>query len=228
MFDFFLNQTIPQLLAERSSVTFIAIFVAGILTSISPCVLSMVPVLIGYVGGYSEPSRVRAFLLSLSLVLGMATTFTVLGVVAVSLGTIFGQIGIGWYYFVAVVSIIMGLNLLGVINLRFPVPNVAAPKIGGIFGAYLVGLLFGIMASSCATPVLVAILAVVTTAGDITTGAGLLFFYGLGHGMPLVLIGTFTGLLKEVSRVARFTQYLNIFSGLVLILLGLYLLYIAN
>lgn len=228
MFDVFLNETIPNLLQETSLITFVAIYVAGILTSISPCVLSMVPVLVGFIGGYSQPSRLKAFSMSGAFVLGLATTFALLGIIAASLGTIFGQIGKGWYYFISVISIVMGFNLLGVINFRFPALKVVPPKVSGFLGAYMVGLLFGIVASPCATPILVAILALVSAKGEIGSGAALLFVYGLGHGMPLLIIGAFTGAVKKLSQVRQWTKNVNYVSGGILVILGLYFLYLVS
>lgn len=224
----FLNQTIPSLLGEASLVTFLAIYAAGVLTSISPCVLSMVPVLVGFIGGYSEPSRFRALLLSVFFVLGMASTFALLGVAAASLGTVFGKVGIGWYYAVAAVSILMGLQLVGVWGFQFPAVKIIPPKVSGYFGAYGAGLFFGIVASPCATPVLVAILALVSSTGKVFWGALLLFCYGLGHGLPLLIVGTFTGAVKKLALVRKWTHNINYFTGTLLILVGLYFLYLTR
>lgn len=228
MISNFLNQTIPSILGEASLVTFLAIYAAGVLTSISPCVLSMVPVLVGLIGGYSEPSRFRALLLSVFFVLGMASTFALLGVAAVSLGTVFGKVGAGWYYVVAAVSILMGLQLLGVWDFQFPAVKIIPPKVSGYFGAYGTGLLFGIVASPCATPVLVAILALVSSTGKVFFGALLLFCYGLGHGLPLLIVGTFTGAVKKLALVRKWTHNINYFTGTLLILVGLYFLYLTR
>ena len=228
MFELFITETMPALLGKTSLISFIAVFAAGILTSISPCVLSMVPVLVGIIGGYSQPSKFRAFLLSAFFVLGMATTFAILGLAAGVLGTIFGRIGRGWYYAVSAVSIIMGLNLLGVWRFQIPGLKIVPPKVGGFLGSYLAGLLFGVVASPCATPVLVAILALVSTAGKTFAGTLLLFVYGLGHGVPLLVVGTFTGALKSISLVQRRTKYINYVSGVILLIIGFYFLYFVG
>lgn len=206
---------------------FILVFLGGVITSISPCILSMIPVLIGFIGGYGQISKFKGFTLSLAFVVGMSTTFAALGLLAASLGMVFGQIGSVWYYILSAVAIIMGLNLLGVIEFNFPQLQVVAPKIKGTVGAFLVGLIFGLVASPCATPVLAVILAFVATKGSLGYGSGLLFTYGLGHGLPLLIIGTFTAMVKEISKVQRYTHYITQFSGALLVGIGLYLLYIA-
>lgn len=219
--------SITQSIQVGSLTAFVLVFVGGVVTSISPCILSMIPVLIGFIGGYGQTSKLKGFTLSLTFVVGMSITFAALGLVASSLGLVFGQIGSTWYYILSAIAIIMGLNLLGVLNFQFPQMQMVPPKMKGPLGAFVVGLLFGLVASPCATPVLAVILAFVATKGDIAYGSGLLFTYGMGHGLPLLVIGTFTAMVKEISKVQKYTHYVTQFSGALLVIIGLYLLYIA-
>lgn len=228
MINQFIHQTIPSFLSQGHWLTFLVIFVGGVLTSISPCVLSMVPVTIGYIGGYSGGSRKQGFIMSLAFVVGLGVTFAILGLTASAVGKVFGQLGSGWYYSLAAVSIIMGLSLLGVINLRFPTLSKMPFKAASPGGAFLVGLLFGLVASPCATPVLAVIMTYVASKGQPVYGGALLFVYGLGHGLPLLIVGTFTAALKGLPRLQRWSQYTTYLSGAILIGLGLYLLTIAR
>mgnify|MGYP000865434829 CR=1 FL=1 len=224
----FLNETIPRMLLDTSFVTFLAVFLAGILTSVSPCILAIIPVIIGYIGGYSQPSKLKGFMLSLFFVLGMSLTFAVLGMITVALRNIFGAVGMVWYLIIGGISILMGLNLLKVFEIRMPGINLVPPRFSGLFGAFIIGLCFGIVASPCATPVLVAILAIVSSTDKIGLGGLLLFSYGLGHGMPLILAGTFTGFIKSIKSFQKNARYINYFSGTVLVLAGLYFIYLAS
>lgn len=219
--------SINQSMGTGSFIAFFLVYIGGVITSISPCILSMIPVLIGFIGGYGQTSKFKGFFLSLAFVLGMSVTFALLGLLAASLGLVFGQIGKGWYYILSLVAIIMGLNLLGVLKFNFPHLKVVPLKMKGFLGAFLVGLFFGLVASPCATPVLAVILTFVATKGSLAYGSGLLFTYGFGHGLPLLIIGTFTGMVKELSKVQRYTHYVTQFSGGLLVIIGLYLLYIA-
>ncbi|MBO8168614.1 MAG: cytochrome c biogenesis protein CcdA [Thermoanaerobacteraceae bacterium] len=221
------SQLVPQAIDQITVTTFLIIYLSGIATSLSPCVLSMVPVLVAYVGGYGEASKGRGFVLSLAFSLGLATTFSIMGLVAASLGTVFGSIGDGWYYFMAAVAIAMGLNLMGFYQINWPTLNLVAPRKRGLIGAYLVGLFFGLVASACSTPVLAVILAYVATKGQLLGGGALLFVYGLGHGFPLLLVGTFTGLLKKMATMQKWGHVLNTISGLILVVLGLYYISLA-
>lgn len=200
-------------------------FLGGILTSFNPCVLSMLPVLVGYIGGYSGVSKKRGFLMALVFSLGLATTFAILGIIATSLGLIFGQISSTWYIVMAIVAILMGLNLLEVFKINMPGIKRLPIQGNSLPIAYLMGLSFGLVASPCATPVLATILAFVSTQGNVLYGSALLFAYGLGLGVPLIVAGTFTASLKTLPKIQAISKYITYASGAILIILGLYLLY---
>lgn len=222
----FFKQTVPQSLANISLLTLVIIFLGGLITSLSPCIISMVPVIVGYVGGYSKTSRRQGFFMSLSFVLGLSVTFAILGISAALLGKIFGQIGVGWLYLVSVVSLVMGLNLLGIVNLKFPTLQKMPVKGSGTYGSsFLVGLFFGLVASPCATPVLAVLMTYVAGSGQLWYGGLLLFIYGLGHGVPLLVVGTFTSSIKQMPRFQKWGHYMTYLSGTVMIGLGLYFLY---
>ncbi|MDW7739397.1 MAG: cytochrome c biogenesis protein CcdA [Bacillota bacterium] len=226
--EYFFSVVIPDIVEERSFLAVILIFAGGVVTSISPCILSMVPLLVSYISGYGEGTRSRGFSLSLFFVVGMAITFAILGFIAASLGSVFGQIGEVWYYILAAVAIIMGLQLLGVLTLDLPGFKKIPLKKAGLGGSLIMGLLFGLVASPCATPVLAVIITYAAMQGEPLYGSGLLFIYGLGHGIPLLLAGTFTGLARNLPKINRYTQYLSYASGVILIVLGLVLLIWVN
>jgi cytochrome c-type biogenesis protein len=229
MLEVFFTETIPQAIAGKSILTMIIIFLGGLVTSISPCILSMLPVMVGYIGGYSDhTSKVKGFTLATTFVLGLSTTFAMMGLAAASLGLIFGQVGSSWYYLLAAVAILMGLHLLGVISFNMPGLKKMPVKISGYMGAYLMGLFFGLVASACATPVLAVIITYAAVQGELAYGSLLLFVYGVGHGLPLIAAGTFTALLKKLPRMQHYTRYINYFSGGILILLGFYLLILIS
>lgn len=223
MVNFFVD-LINQSLAGNIFIALPLIFVAGIITSLSPCILSMLPVLVGYVGGYSNTSRLRGFSMSLLFVLGLGVTFAILGVGAAALGKVFGQIGTYWYIIMAVVAIAMGLHLLGVFQISFPGLKKVPVKAKGMLGSFLMGLFFGLVASPCATPVLAVIMTYLATKRDMVFGGLMLFAYGIGHGMPLLIAGTFTGAIKNLRQFQRYSQYVTYASAGILILLGAYLL----
>jgi cytochrome c-type biogenesis protein len=124
----------------------------------------------------------------------------------------------------------MGLQWVGIIAL--PLPDAAANlrekvKRKGLLGALLLGLASGLVASGCATPALAAILTLVMSRGAILYGASLLLVYGLGRGIPIVLFGTFAGLLKLMPQLLRWTARLEQASGVLMIGIGIYFIWIA-
>ncbi len=220
----FFTETLPVVVGERSALTLIIVFFGGVVTSISPCILSMVPLLVSYIGAYGEGNRSRGFILSSSFVTGLAVTFAILGFIAAYFGRVFGQVGVFWYYILAAVAIIMGLQLIGVLTFKLPGLQKIPVRKAGVGGSLIMGLLFGLVASPCATPVLAVIITYAAVQAEPVYGSALLFIYGLGHGLPLLVAGSFTGLARNMPRINRYTQYLSYASGIILILLGLTLL----
>ena len=204
-------------------------FLAGVISSIGPCNLTAIPLIIAYVGGYSL-SRARSFFISLVFTLGLAITFVGLGAVAALIGGLFGQVGSIWYWAVAGICLLIGLSLLGVYELPLPgwlADRQAALQQRGLTGALVLGLVSGLVTSQCATPVLVAILTLVMAKGAVIYGATLLFVYALGRGVPIIAAGTFAGVLKGLLSLGRWTIYLERASGGLIVVVGLYFLWIA-
>lgn len=202
-------------------------FLGGIISSISPCVLSILPIIIGYIGGYSENKTSKAFTQSLLFVLGLTITLTIVGLIAALAGKVIGSfIGPMWYILLAVISIIMGLSLLEVFYIRFPtlIKDMPQNKYGKIFSPIILGMAFGLIATPCSTPILIALVSYVAYQGSIVFGTIMLLAYAFGHGIILLLCGTFTGILKEIGFLRKWTSYITKISGILLILIGIYLI----
>ena len=116
----FANRLVSLQLTHLSWPSIAIIFLAGLLTSLTPCMLSMLPITMGYIGGYQAKGRLQAAAQSTWFSLGLATTLAGLGILAATFGRIYGQIGIGLPIAVSLIAIIMGLNLLEILPLRFP------------------------------------------------------------------------------------------------------------
>ena len=216
---------------DRLSITSIAIvFMAGLLTSLTPCMLSMLPITIAYIGGYESESRGdrwQGVIQSSWFALGLASTLAALGIVAASLGKVYGQIGIGLPILVSAIAILMGLNLLEVISLNFPSlggSDWISPHLPKSIRSYLLGLTFGLVASPCSTPVLATLLAWVGKTQDILMGGVLLLCYAIGYVAPLILAGTFTASIKKLLELRRWSSWINPVSGVLLIGFGTFAL----
>lgn len=225
-----MTQTLPRIVSELSALAYLLVFLGGVLTSIGPCNLSMVPVIIGYVGGQQNLTRAKGFWLSTFFTLGSSVTFMLLGVVAATVGGLFGTQSKILHWFVALVCFAIGLNLLGALKVNFDFMTRLQPKrvaITGLVGAFVLGLIVGLAGSQCGTPVLVAILGIVMAKGKLAYGASLLFAYGLGRGVPIILAGTFTSVVKALPAMERWTRWMEKSAGIVLIAVGLYFVWIA-
>lgn len=221
----------PSLLQPASILGYLIVFAGGVLTSIGPCNVAMVPLIIGYVGGAHNLSRRRSFNISLLFTIGLAVTFVLLGVIASLVGGLLGGNTRIWYYLVAIVCFVIGLQMLGVLNLSLPSwfgGLREKVQIKGLPGAFLLGLVSGLVASQCATPVLAAILTyVMAQKTGMIYGAVLLFIYALGRGVPIVLAGTFAGVLKGFRSLGKWSGWFEKASGVIIIGVGLYFLWIA-
>ena len=105
--EHFADKLVTQQLTEISWVSIGVIFSAGLLTSLTPCTLSMLPITVGYIGGYEAKSRWQAAIQSTFFCAGIATTLAGLGIFAAVLGKVYGQIGLGLPIIVSVVAILM-------------------------------------------------------------------------------------------------------------------------
>lgn len=206
-----------------------AVFIGGALTASNPCVLAMVPLMMSVVAGRREekPSLGRSALFSFVFVLGLALTFTALGVVAALAGKVYGDISSVWNWIVAVVCVVMGLHLAGIVTV--PIPSLGGrfqPKARGYLGALLLGLLFGLVSAPCAAPILIVLLTYLAGSGaSVAWGALLLLLYALGHSVLILVAGTSMGaarVLLENTSATRSLAWLRRSAGIVVILVGFY------
>lgn len=219
---------IDQIVAAFPLLAFGAVFLAGIISSASPCVLATIPLVVGFVGGYADGDRWKAFRYSLAFIFGLSLTFTAFGAVAGLLGTMFGTLGGPWYLIAGGVALVMGGQMMGIYNIRLPIRRGFRPKQGGIIGSFLLGLFFGAVSSACATPVLVVILTYVATKGKVIYGTVLLFTYAVGHCMLMLAAGTFTGFVESFVKargIVNFSAWARRLGGFVVATAGCYLIW---
>jgi len=225
----FLNY-LSQSLSENPFLAYVGVFVGGILSSSSPCVLATIPLVIGYAGGYSEGNRRKAMLYSLTFILGLSITFTLLGAIASVIGGLFGLFSSAWYFIAGAIAVVIGLQLIGFFEWNLPLPISLQPKRKGILGALLLGFLFGIISSPCATPVLALILTFAASKGEIGYGTSLLFIYALGHCVLIFLAGTATGFAESFIQskgIINTTVWGKRIGGSIVVLVGIYLFYLG-
>ena len=204
------DASLAQLLNGNPALALPALFLGGVLTSLTPCVYPMIPITAAIVGGQTAgevaPSRLRPVLLTLAYVLGLSLVYSALGVFAGLTGTLFGSVSTNpWLYFaMANVLVIAALSMLDVVPIRLPagiMARAATMGTGGRFsGAFLIGAMSGLVAAPCSAPVMAAVLTWVTVTHSALLGFVYLLTFSLGMCTLLVVVGLSSGSLARLPR----------------------------
>ena len=205
-------------LYNPSPFTIFLVFSAGLLTSLGPCSLSLLPITIAYIGG-TDKNKFKLISFSAGVIFSLVT----LGAISGFLGQIYGQMPSYFSSIVAVIAIIMGLNLLGILKFQFPNgPDLKAIEnsIPSFLAPFSIGTTFGLASSPCITPVLATLLAWVSQAKNPTISIIFLFFFGLGQVTPIIIAGATTENLKKFLELRKFSQVIPTLSGIFLVSLG--------
>lgn len=203
---------------------------AGILTSFTPCSLSSIPLVIGYIGGAGQRDAKRAFWLSFTFAGGFAVTFTVFGVVASLAGRLMGTSASWWYLILGTLMILMALQTWGIFEIIPSSYLISKNTKKGFVGAFIAGILGGIFSSPCSTPVLIALLAIVAGKGSILWGMLLLLLYAIGHGILAIIAGTSVGFVQKLSssdKYGKASTVVKIIMGALILLIGFYMFYLG-
>ncbi len=214
---------------EFSLVFLLVSFLGGILASLSPCSIGMLPLIVGYVGGYGDSDKFKTFLQLSSFTLGLAVVLSIIGVICAVTGSVFVSIGGSyWIIFLASFILVMGLSLLGLIELNISpiVKKIPKGKSTSLFVyPFLVGALFAFAASPCSTPILAGIMSFATLSKNIILAMLMLLLFSIGQGVVVILAGVFTSFLKGLKNFSNISEVLMKISGLLLILAS-FLIYI--
>lgn len=206
---------------ELGGVTPAAAFVAGVISILSPCVLPLLPAIFAY-------STSKGHLRPLAIVLGLTISFTIMGVITSAFGSLFRQYLLYLSFFAGLIIILFGVTLLfdlGTFNVFGGFSGIDV-KEKGLLGGLLFGISLGIIWIPCVGPILASILTLVAIEGDIAYGAFLLFIYSMGLGIPMLVIAYSANISSSaLSSIAKYDQYLKKSAGVVLILVGLWMLY---
>ena len=203
------------------------LFIAGVLTSLTPCIYPMIPITAAIVGGSSVGDaprpRARTVLLTFAYVIGLATAYASLGLFAGLSGTMFGSVSTNpWLYFVmANLLVIASLAMLDVIPVRLPTALISraagAGEGGKVSGALIMGAVSGLVAAPCSAPVMAAVLTWVTATKSGVLGFIYLFVFSLGMCTLLVLVGLFSGSLARLPRAGEWMVWVKRLFALIML-----------
>ena len=209
-------------LVNPGPMTLAIIFLAGLLTSLGPCSLSLLPVTIAYLAGFND--RQVPIVRSSLFCSGILTSLVFLGALSGLLGKIYGQLPIAVPTLVAVLAIFMGFNLLGFFNTNLPIgpdPNVWSNKVPSSLKPISAGLAFGLAASPCTTPVLAVLLAWISQSGSPLIGVVMLSFFGVGQIMPLFIAGSAAASIQKILLLKPISRWIPPISGAILLCAGI-------
>ncbi|HPO03917.1 MAG TPA: cytochrome c biogenesis protein CcdA [Bacillota bacterium] len=231
--DYFIEEKIEIITAMiENNLWFVPVlaFLAGLLTSMTPCSLTGLTMIISYISGTKSCDKRRALILSMIFALGMAVVYTALGIAASLLGNLFHHLGIWWYLLLGAFMVLMALQMFGVIDI---VPESFAHHRSsrkGFAGAFFTGMLGGFFASHCALPVLLVLLAMAAESGTVVRGAFMLLLFAMGHSVFVVIAGTSASILEKMAHDKKYdilVKMIKILIGTVMLILAAYLIYLG-
>lgn len=202
------------------------VFLGGLALNLTPCVYPLIPITIGYFGGQTEGRTSKLFMLGLFYVLGLALTYSTVGVITALSGAMFGALLQQpiVVLFICLIFVALALSMFGVYE--FKLPDSWAAKAGGaksgIVGAFFMGLTMGIVAAPCIGPFVLSLVTVVAAKGDPVYGFVMFFTLALGLGLPYLFLALFSGKLKSLPRAGLWMEAVKHIFGFIMIGMALY------
>lgn len=211
------------------SLRLILVFLLGLLMSLTPCIYPMVPITAGILQSQGSSSLSRSFLLAFTYTLGTSTTFAIFGLIAALTHHLFGQLLVNPVFILIIIAILayLALSMFGLYDMyvpKFMAQNNYTQKKGSLLSVFLFGVISGSMASPCLSPGLALLLSIVATLGSKFLGFVLLFVFGLGLSMPLLIIGTFANSINSLPQSGMWMVEIKKLFGFMLLAMCVYLL----
>ena len=224
-------ENLAELFTEQGSLPllFWISFLGGLVASFSPCSLAMLPLIVGYIGGYSEGKSFKTFLQMVFFVLGSAIVFSAIGIICAVTGKVFASFGGGWFAIIlASIVMVMGLKLVGILDFEMTVMIKEMPKNEShstFLYPIILGAVFALAGTPCSTPILAAIMAFASLSASLVQSVIMLFLFAIGQGLILIFAGVLTAKLKNWKGFYKLSDILLKISGILLILVALYIFY---
>lgn len=222
---------LTNLLKEQSLITPIIAFIAGLISSIMPCSLASIPLIIGYVKGSGQEDTKKSFILSIIFSLGMSITFIAIGVLSILTGRLIGNIGAVIYFIMGIFLVLMAVQIWGIYYFIKPTSFVNKSKSKDKIGALVSGVLAGFFSSPCSTPVIFALVSItMTNSSNLYWGLILFIAFAFGHSVINILAGTFStfvGKLMVSKGYKKLSVAIEFILGALVFLLGIYFIYLG-
>ncbi len=232
MNDLLFTQNFTQYLTSLHGSAILLIvmaFLGGILSSLSPCSLGLLPLIITYVGGHHEKKDIKLYIQVFFFVLGLALTLTTIGVICAATGQIFSaQSRMIWVLLLTSMILAMGLHMMEVITLPMPAVVKELPQNNNnnlFLLPLIIGGAFALGTTPCSTPILASIMAFASLGNNLVLGALLLFAFSMGQGLILIIVALFTGVFKKIMQLQKYSVTIMKIGGGVLVLFALYAYY---
>ena len=216
------EQLINHGLNNPNPLTILLVFVGGLLTSLGPCSLSLLPITVAYLAGFKN--KQNPLQRTISFCSGIVISLVILGSLSGFLGKIYGQLPGFFSIFIGLLAIIMGLNLLGLLKISLPSgpdPDIWKNQVPTALAPISAGLAFGLASSPCTTPVLAVLLAWVAKQGNSLSGIILLGSFAIGQIVPLFVAGTFAASIPKLLSFRPIGKWIPPISGVILLTVGL-------
>ena len=223
--------TINSWIVAESAIAGVGSFLWGMVSVLfSPCHLASIPLIIAYVGGQQQILGSRqASYYSMAFTLGLFITIALIGIICAILGRMLGDIGNYWQILVGLVLVWVALGMFGVEKCSISGSLLYRLNLKGIFGAFGLGLAYGVLSGSCTFGFIAPILAIITVQQKVTAGVVLILLFAIGHCLPIVVAGSSAAMVKGVLENSHWqgaTQWFRKGAGVVIAGLAVY--FIAN
>ena len=215
------EQLVSSGLNNPNPLSLLIVFLGGLLTSLGPCSLSLLPITIAYLAGFQDNQK--PVQRSLNFCSGIVISLVILGTLSGFLGKIYGQLPSLFSILISLLALTMGLNLLGIIKFSLPTgpdPEIWKQKVPPALAPLSAGLAFGLASSPCTTPVLAVLLAWIARQGNPLNGTIFLASFAIGQVMPLLIAGLFAASLPKILSLRAFGKWIPPFSGVILLTVG--------
>lgn len=207
---------------------FLAVFLAGLALCLTPCVYPMIPITVSYFGGQSDGKTSRTVLLAISYLLGMATMYSSLGLVAALTGGLFGAAMQNPFVLaaIALIFVALAMSMFGLYEIRIPaaLSGVAGTAKQGVLGSFLMGLTVGIVAAPCIGPFVFGLLTFVGQKGSPVLGFFLFFVLAVGLGTPFVVLAILSGSITKLPKSGQWMEWIRKLFGFILLVMAVYFL----